>query len=38
MIIYIESEIPQEEQKHQGWFWNELTNTFVRWSDLDNGI
>jgi hypothetical protein len=38
MIIYIESEIPQEQQKHQGWFWNEESNTFVRWSDLEHGI
>jgi|TARA_B110001454_G_C12636823_1_gene399441 hypothetical protein len=34
MIIYVESEIPQKEQKHQGWFWNKDTQTFVRWDDF----
>ncbi len=34
MIIYVESEIPQEEQKYQGWFWVKETKTFMRWSDF----
>ena len=34
MIIYVESEIPQEEQIYQGWFWHEENKTFVRWSDF----
>jgi len=34
MIIYVESEIPQEEQKYQGWFWHKHNKTFVRWSDF----
>ena len=34
MIIYEESEIPQEEQKYRGWFWHEENKTFVRWSDF----
>ena len=31
---YVESEIPQEEQKYQGWFWHKENKTFVRWSDF----
>ena len=34
MNIYVESEIPQEEQKYQGWFWVKETKTFMRWSDF----
>ena len=34
MIIYVESEIPQEEQKYQGWFWHRENKTFVRWSEF----
>ena len=33
-IEYIESDIPQKEQKHQGWFWFYPTKAFYRWSDL----
>ena len=30
---YIESEIPQEEQKYKGWFWYHPIKQFHRWSD-----
>ena len=32
-IEHIESDIPQEEQKYTGWFWNYLQQKFYRWSD-----
>ena len=34
MIIYVESEIPQEEQKYQGWFFCKQTGTFLRWNEF----
>ena len=34
MNIYVESEISQDQQKHQGWFWNLETQTFLRWDDF----
>ena len=34
MIIYVESEIPQEEQKYRGWFWVKETKTFMRWNEF----
>ena len=32
-VEYIESEIPQEEQKYQGWFYVWPQKAFYRWSD-----
>ena len=34
MIIYVESEIPQEQHKYQGWFWVKETKTFMRWNEF----
>jgi hypothetical protein len=34
MNIYVESEIPQNQQKYKGWFWNLETKTFLRWDDF----
>jgi hypothetical protein len=34
MIIYVESETPQEEQKYRGWFWVKETKTFMRWNEF----
>ena len=32
-LKYIESDIPQDRQKYQGWFWHYPTKAFYRWSD-----
>jgi len=31
---YVESELPQNEQKHKGWYWDSETKKFYRWDNL----
>ena len=31
--IYIESDLPQEEQKYKGWFWSYPEKKFYRWDN-----
>lgn len=31
---YIESDIPQSEQKHKGWFYKFPEKNYYRWSDF----
>ena len=31
--IYVESNLPQEEQKHKGWFWSYPEKKFYRWDN-----
>ena len=31
--IYIESDLPQEDQKYKGWFWSYPEKKFYRWDN-----
>ena len=31
--IYVESNLPQEKQKHKGWFWSYPEKKFYRWDN-----
>jgi len=33
-VKYIESDIPQSEQKHKGWFYKYPEKNYYRWSDF----
>ena len=33
-IRYVESETPQDQHRHQGWFWHLETQCYYRWNDL----
>ena len=33
-LKYIESDIPQSEQKHRGWFYKYSEKKYYRWSDF----
>jgi len=30
---YVESETPQSEQKHKGWYWSSKNKKFYRWDN-----
>ena len=34
MIPYVESKIPLDEHKYNGWFYHYPTKKFYRWNDL----
>ncbi len=31
--IYNESDLPQSEQKHRGWYWCHITKQYYRWDN-----
>jgi len=34
---YVESELPQNEQKNKGWYWDSETKKFYRWDNFPRG-
>jgi len=32
--LYIESDTPQSEQRHKGWYWYPPTRKYYRWDNM----
>ena len=30
---YVESELPQDQQKYKGWYWDHKTKKYYRWDN-----
>ena len=35
--LFVESSLPQDQQKHIGWYWDAVTKKFYRWDNLPKG-
>jgi len=33
-VSYYESEVPQKDQLHTGWYWEDQTRSYYRWDGM----